>query len=424
MLGVIADDFTGATDVADVLVEGGFRTAVIPGDSLASSAPPGDLDAIVVALKSRTAPVAHAVRDSMAAFERLSSAGCRRFYFKYCSTFDSTSRGNIGPVIDALLEATNSPVTVVTPAYPPTGRTVYQGHLFVGDQLLSESPMRHHPLTPMLDSDLRWLLGPQTRCHVESVPLSDVWAGAGALRSRLAELSAREAGQGARTAVVVDAICDRDLRTLAEAATDLNLLTGSAGLASALVGPTTGVARGHDVYQGGRLVLCGSASSASRRQVTVAQDHIATFKVDLAALERDPLAERDRLADRVLDATHGLSAREPALVHVLDSAGEKPVTSGELSRAIEQCMAGLAAELVRVGVRQLLVAGGETSGAVVERLGARWLVIGPRIGQGVPWTSSQLADGELVNLALKSGNFGQDDIFLSAWAHLENPAQP
>ncbi|MEU8150943.1 four-carbon acid sugar kinase family protein [Nonomuraea sp. NPDC048901] len=224
-LGAVADDFTGATDLATMLVARGFRTVVAVGSGgLVDS----QADAVVVALKSRTAPVADAVRDSVAALEALRATGCERFYFKYCSTFDSTPEGNIGPVAEALLDALGETRTVVVPAFPATGRTVYRGRLFVHDDLLDESPMRDHPLTPMRDSHLGRLLSPQTRRRVHFIGHDTVRAGASHIRTAL---NAQEA-DGALT--VVDATTDADLRAIAAATADLRLVTSAAGLALGL----------------------------------------------------------------------------------------------------------------------------------------------------------------------------------------------
>ncbi|PWS52115.1 Hrp-dependent type III effector protein, partial [Streptomyces sp. FT05W] len=234
-LGAIADDFTGATDLATMLVARGHRTVVTVGPESLSEGPEGaavrDADAVVVALKSRTAPVDEAVGTSLAALRALRRAGCERFYFKYCSTFDSTPAGNIGPVTDALLAELGERRTVVVPAFPATGRTVYKGRLFVHDELLDESPMRHHPLTPMRDSHLGRLLTPQTRHPVRLVGLDTVRQGGDTLRAAL------DAPELADSLVVVDAVTDEDLVTVCAATTHLALVTGAAGLALGLTGP-------------------------------------------------------------------------------------------------------------------------------------------------------------------------------------------
>ncbi|MFN3297113.1 3-oxo-tetronate kinase, partial [Caldimonas sp.] len=222
VLGVIADDFTGATDVASMLVRAGMRTVQVIG---VPDGPPPKADAVVVALKSRTIPAAQAVADSLAALRWLQAAGAKQFYFKYCSTFDSTPAGNIGPVTEALLEALGSDFTIACPAFPENGRTVFRGHLFVGDQLLSDSGMRHHPLTPMTDANLVKVLQAQSRGRVGLLRYDTVGQGVQAVRERLAQLRA----EGVRLAVA-DAIDNDDLRTLAAACAGLPLITAGSGV--------------------------------------------------------------------------------------------------------------------------------------------------------------------------------------------------
>lgn len=419
MLGVIADDFTGATDVADVLVDRGFRTTLLPSGDV--GAPPGQQrpDALVVAAKTRTAPVRDAVQTSLDALENLRTAGCSRILFKYCSTFDSTPEGNIGPVIEALATAVGQQVTVATPAYPAARRTVFQGHLFVGDQLLSESPMRHHPLTPMTDSDLRRWLRPQTSSAVAGLPLEEVRRGAEAVRTRLSDLAAA----AHPTIVVADAVDDDDLAVLADAVSDSRLLTGSAGLATGLSGPHPDDARTAVSVPGRRVVLCGSASAATRRQVAIARELIPTANLDLQMLARDGERELRRLVGWLHAALLATDATSPVMVYATgpEQDAGRGAAEPRLAARIEWCLAELAADAVEHGARQLLVAGGETSGAVVERLGIRRLQIGAAIAQGVPWTLAVDDRGRAMNLALKSGNFGSPNIFLTAWSLLDRP---
>ncbi|MFB4426501.1 3-oxo-tetronate kinase [Streptomyces sp. QL37] len=422
-LGAIADDFTGATDLATMLVARGHRTVVTVGPDALSDGPGAavrDADAVVVALKSRTAPVEEAVGTSLAALRALRGSGCERFYFKYCSTFDSTPRGNIGPVTDALLAELGERRTVVVPSFPATGRTVYKGRLFVHDELLDESPMRHHPLTPMRDSHVGRLLTPQTGHPVRLVGLDTVRKGSDALRAAL------DAPELAEALVVVDAVSDEDLVTVCAATTHLTLVTGAAGLALGLTGPHAEAARATPASRPGDpgLILSGSASSATRAQVAHARDRLPHRKLDLAALRADfagTVAGLVAFARRAWDD----DPAKPPLIYAVDDLGdlEHPVPDDgpAASELVERALATCATDLVGAGARRLLVAGGETSGAVVTALGVRTLSIGSPIAAGVTWAR---AEGRVhdrdhtVDLALKSGNFGDTTIFTEAWSAL------
>ncbi|OEV07925.1 3-oxo-tetronate kinase [Streptomyces nanshensis] len=416
-LGAIADDFTGATDLATMLVARGFRTVVTVGPPGAASADGEEPDAVVVALKSRTAPVDSAVRDSLAALHALRDAGCRRFYFKYCSTFDSTPEGNIGPVADALLDELGAPGTVVVPAFPATGRTVYRARLFVHDDLLDESPMRNHPLTPMRDAHLGRLLAPQTRRPVRLVGHETVRAGADAVRRALHEPSARG------TLSVVDAITDEDLRTVAAATDGMPLVTGAAGLALGLSGPHEGTAsRARSTAgPGPGVILSGSASATTREQVRHARGRLPHRKLELTALRADLDGAVAALTAFVRDAWHTDPGRPP-LLYAADGTEETSEAPPDAAALIESALARCAVELVAAGAHRLLVAGGETSGAVVTALGAGTLRVGAPIAPGVPWvhTEARLAGGRVrpVDLALKSGNFGGRSMFTTAWEEL------
>ncbi|MGW5861202.1 3-oxo-tetronate kinase [Streptomyces sp. NPDC055239] len=425
LIGAIADDFTGATDLATMLVARGFRTLVAIGpQALRHDGPAArevrKADAVVVALKSRTAPVAEAVEASQAALRALREAGCERFYFKYCSTFDSTPRGNIGPVADALLDELGERSTVVVPAFPATGRTVYRSRLFVHDDLLDESPMRDHPLTPMRDSHLGRLLAPQTRRPVRSIGLDTVREGADALRETLAAPEYTDA------LTVIDATSDDDLRTISAATSELRLVTGAAGLALGLIGPHEGAARAGAASRPTDVgaVLAGSASAATRAQVAHAREHLPYRKLDITALRSDPAAAVAELVD-FARACWQSDPERPPLIYAVDSLDDleqdAPEGQAPAAQLIEQALAACASELVRAGARRLLVAGGETSGAVVTALDAHTLAIGAQIAPGVAWARTQpgvggSADG--IDLALKSGNFGGTDIFTSAWDEL------
>jgi uncharacterized protein YgbK (DUF1537 family) len=414
-LGVIADDFTGATDVAGMLVQAGMSAL------LAIGVPPADAvldaDAIVVALKSRTVPAADAVRESLAALERLRAAGCRRFYFKVCSTFDSTPRGNIGPVAEALMAALGTDFAIACPAFPENGRSVYRGHLFVGDLLLSDSGMRNHPLTPMTDANLvRWLQA-QTTLRVGLLRHDAVAAGTDAVAARIAGLRA----DGVRIAVA-DAIDNADLRTLGAACADLPLVVAGSGLALGL--PVPYAARGWvrpdaqaaalPAVGGHAAVLSGSCSTATNAQVQHwLQAGQPAFRIDALRL-----AEGAPLAAQALAWADSRLAQGPVLVYATAAADDVKAVQQQLGaeRAgslIEACLAEIATGLLDRGVRRLVVAGGETSGAVVQALQVQRLRVGATIDPGVPWTQ---AEGRPLLLALKSGNFGSVDFFAKALA--------
>ena len=411
VLGCVADDFTGATDIGAALVRAGYRTSVVV--TLGSAIAVEGLDAIVVALKSRTIPAADAVAASLAAVDALAAAGADRFYFKYCSTFDSTPEGNIGPVTDAMLERLGTSTALMVPSFPANGRTVYRGHLFVGDELLSESSMRTHPLTPMTDSNLAAVLAPQTTHPVRLITLDIV-------RSSQEELLA--AIESAPGLIIVDAIDDGDLARIAAAAPPNVLMTGGAGLAAQLEGgPAGSDAASIRVPRGLRLIVSGSASRMTRAQVTSARTELPSLKLDLDAIRTDAVGEASRILDWAMQ--HWSSDPDiPVLVFATETEGDVAASSesrAESSELIESVLAWVAQESVLAGVRQIIVAGGETSGAVVSALGIDRLTIGPEIAPGVVWSAATTGDGDDIAIALKSGNFGDPSLFTTAWDRLE-----
>jgi len=422
-LGAVADDVTGGTDLASAFVRAGLRTVQtlgLPAGPLAAVTAGEEVDALVVALRTRTAPVGSAVAESRAAARWLLDAGCTQLYEKYCSTFDSTPAGNIGPVTDALLEETGTDLTVVCPAFPATGRTVYRSHLFVGDQLLSDSGMRSHPLTPMTDSDLRRLLQAQTPSRVGSLTIDVVRSGSEAVRAGLARLRA----DGVRM-VVVDAIGDADLDVLAEGTADLAPLTGGSGLGQGLrsharlvrrPGEAAGAAAALPAVDGARAVLAGSCSEATLTQLAHVRDRYPVWQLDPRSLAQDAAAVVDRVAawaaPRLGDGPVVVAAgADPERVRAVQAELGADV-AGAL---VERALGALAQRLVAAGVRRLVVAGGETAGAVSAALGVAALRIGSSIDPGVPWTSGRTADGALLHLAFKSGNFGGPDFFERCW---------
>lgn len=423
LLGAIADDFTGATDLCSMLVRGGIRTVQLIGVP-GHNEPAPDADAVVVALKSRTAPMGRAVEESLAALDWLRAAGCKQFFFKYCSTFDSTDQGNIGPVADALIDALGCGFALACPAFPTNNRTVYQGHLFVGGALLNESGMENHPLTPMTDANLVRVLSRQTDGTVGLVPFTTVEQGARAIREAMTALKE----QGRRYAVV-DAITDAHLVAIGEAAEGHALLTGGSGVAMGLPGNfrRAGLlihaadAAGLPPARGHAAVLSGSCSRATLAQLGFARAHAEI-------LEIDPLAtpDADRLAGAAIDWARPRIGAKPIIIAASAPPDRVAAIQAKLGRdaagaLIEDTLARVAEALVAAGARRLVVAGGETAGAVVSRLGVRALRIGPEIDPGVPWTYAEGA-GPPLHLALKSGNFGAIDFFLKAFATLGAPA--
>lgn len=412
-LGVIADDFTGATDIASFLVQNGMSTVQVngvPAEALALNA-----DAIVVSLKSRSCAPEKAVADSLQALQWLQQQGCERFYFKYCSTFDSTAQGNIGPVTDALLDALGESQTIISPSLPVNGRTVYQGHLFVMDQLLSDSGMRHHPVTPMTDSNLLRLMEAQSRGRAGLVASPTLDRGAAAVRAALSALHE----QGVRY-VVLDALNEQHLLTQGEALRDMRLVTGGSGLAIGLArqwayaAHDSAQAQAAGAPQGERaVVLSGSCSTMTNRQVARYRQQAAAQAVDveraLNQREEYALALCDWVAEHETDALAPLlfATAEPQVLQRI----QQQYGAQHSSEAIEQLFAAVVRELQQRGWQRFIVAGGETSGVVAQTLGIHAFHIGPAISPGVPWVRGV---GQPVSLALKSGNFGDENFFARA----------
>jgi uncharacterized protein YgbK (DUF1537 family) len=424
LLGCIADDFTGGTDLAGMLVKAGMRTVQligVPAGPLPFNAE--DVDAVVIALKSRTNPVDEAIGESLAALRWLQQAGAHQFYFKYCSTFDSTPRGNIGPVAEALMQALGTNFTIACPAFPANGRTIYKGYLFVGNELLSESGMRNHPLTPMTDPSLVRVLQQQVQGKVGLADHGVVEQGGGAIGARFDAL--RE--QGCNFAVV-DAVSNRDLEAIGEACADMALVTGGSGIALGLPENFRRrglLARGDAADRlpatgGGRAVISGSCSQATQRQVALMREQAPSFHVDPFELARGAEVVAAALAWAKQHV-----GQTPLLVYATATPDTVKAVQAQLGveqagSLVEDALAAIAQGLVALGVGQLIVAGGETSGAVVKALGVSGLRIGPEIDPGVPWTTALQAHhgGAPLALALKSGNFGSDDFFLKAWSRL------
>lgn len=430
LLGCIADDFTGATDLASNLVAAGLRvvqTFGVPAQTLSSV--DGPVDAVVVALKSRTIPAQEAVDQALSALAWLRAQGAAQIYFKYCSTFDSTSKGNIGPVTDALMDALGADFTIACPAFPENGRTVFKGHLFVGDLLLSDSGMRHHPLTPMTDANLLRVLQAQTHRRVGLIDWRTVSRGTNAISERIRALQV----EGVQIAVI-DAVSNDDLLAMGPALKPLKLITAGSGVAIGMGGyrresekvpsdpqlSAQGQAGRLPPAQGGRAIVSGSCSVATNGQVA---DYLLRGG---AAFAVDPL----RLASGEDLVTHALAwARDrllqgPLLVYATAEPAAVQAAQNQLGvqragELVEEALAKIARGLVVLGVGQLVVAGGETSGACVQALSIDRMRIGPAIAPGVPWCyAEETAAGRSLHLTLKSGNFGAPDFFTTAFAHL------
>ena len=418
LLGAIADDLTGATDLALMLTRAGMKTLQVmrmPEDKRALRG----FDAVVFAMKTRTCPPDEAVAASLAACDALVDSGAQQVYFKYCSTFDSTDKGNIGPVADALLDHLDADLSVVCPAFPTNKRTIYRGHLFVGDQLLSDSPMKDHPLTPMRDSNLVRLMARQSRYPVGLVSIDTVREGCEAIEEAFA--AARKRGE---RYLVLDALTDEDMLVLGLACRYKKLVTAGSGLALGL--PQNFIARGlmsakdapteMKAPDGRAAILAGSCSEATREQIRTAREtEMPAYKIDPRAV-----ADGSVTADGILSWAKRAGAEGPVLIYSSANPQDVAAAQAALGREkaghiIEELLAAVAQGLVKRGVTKLLVAGGETSGAIVTALGIDMLEIGPEIDPGVPWTR---AIGHNLVLALKSGNFGAPDFFLKAWDRL------
>lgn len=418
-IGAVADDITGATDLCLMLSRSGLQTIQLIGLPAPGAALPA-ADAVVIALKSRTIPADQAVAQSCSAAAALTAAGARQILFKYCSTFDSTDSGNIGPVAAALLAQTGAALTIACPAFPAAGRTVYKGHLFVGDRLLSESPLKDHPLTPMRDPDLVRVLQRQTALKVGLLDIATIRQGVAAVRAAYAAAQAA----GVRI-LIADTLDEADLMTLGRASGDLPLVTGGSGIGLGLAANFAAARPGGPARMaapaGRQAILAGSCSAATRGQVAALRAAgwpARALDVEAALAGRETAAAlADWIAAQPAGATPLLySSAEPDRLAALQARHGRETTGA----FVELLLAEVAQRIVARGVRRLIVAGGETSGAVVAGLGVTALEIGPEIAPGVPWTRS--LGGPDLALALKSGNFGGPDFFLTAWSHLAEAA--
>lgn len=420
-LGVIADDFTGATDIAGFLVENGLPTVQLNG--VADIALPASVQAVVISLKSRACPADEAIELSLQALNYLRALGCKQYFFKYCSTFDSTAKGNIGPVTDALLRELGESFTVICPALPVNQRTVYNGYLFVNGVPLNESGMRNHPLNPMLDANLMRLMDAQSAGKSGNVPITAVMAGENAVRDRMAALKS----QGV-TYAVLDTLTDNDLDVLAAALSDLPLVTGGSGLGGALarryalrMGHTDCATNlGMPAAGGKPILLSGSCSEMTNRQVALYRAQGPFFKVDVAQCVENPSAYADDIAKIVIRASLDSANTLPPLISATVPPSELEAIQQrfgtEISRAgVESFFAALAVRLRAAGYDHFIITGGETSSVISQALKIKGVYIGPQIAPGVPWVR---AIGEPLSLVLKSGNFGNEKFFFEALSHI------
>ncbi|MDH3000575.1 hypothetical protein A1D23_01700 [Chelonobacter oris] len=411
MLGVIADDFTGASDIASFLVENGLSTVQmngVPKRRLQSA-----VDAVVISLKSRSNPVEEAVQQSLNALNWLQHNGCTQFYFKYCSTFDSTANGNIGPVTDALMNALDTDFTVITPALPINGRTIFNGYLFVGQTLLNESGMQNHPITPMKDANLMRLMDAQADGKTGLVGYADVIRGADHVKCCFDQLKQ----QGYRYAVV-DAVDNVQLAVLAKAIDDFKLVTGGSGLAAYMAAhkskntPQKTQKTALLPTKADSVVLSGSCSVMTNKQVEAYKTKAAHKWLDVEQSLNNP-NYADELYQWVIE--HLNDDYAPMVYATVPPQKLKEIQqqfgADNASHAIESTFATLAKKLKRYGVKNFITAGGETSSIVVQELGFDGFQIGKQIAPGVPWLK---ALDEEVFLALKSGNFGSETFFAYA----------
>lgn len=411
-LGVIADDFTGATDIASFLVQNGLSTIQFNG--VPKEDEPVTAQAIVISLKSRSCPSDQAIEQSLAALSWLQQQGCERFYFKYCSTFDSTEHGNIGPVTDALLAALGEKQTVISPALPVNGRTVYQGYLFVNEQLLSDSGMRHHPVTPMTDSHLPGLMERQASGKAAVITSATLDRGAAAVKAQLAALAQQQVNY-----VVLDALHEAHLLVQGEALRDMRLVTGGSGLAIGLArqfatGTANELAQHSGRPQGERaVVISGSCSQMTNCQVNAYRQQAPAREVDVETSLRQQSGYAQELCDWV--EVNSQQELAPLLYATADAqqlqAIQQRYGAARSSEAIEQLFAAVTCELKARGWQRFIVAGGETSGVVAQSLGVTAFHIGPTISPGVPWVRDI---HQPLSLALKSGNFGDEQFFARA----------
>ena len=418
-LGCIADDFTGATDLASMLARSGVNVSLRIGVPL--STPENTAEIEVIALKTRSISASKAIEESLSALKWLKEAGAKKYFFKYCSTFDSTSEGNIGPVSEALMNELKVDQTIYCPAFPENGRSIYMGNLFVGQKLLSESSMKDHPLTPMNDSNLMRLLSAQVSRRVGLADRIVVNSGVNSLKEKLISLKENDVPH-----VIVDAVADTDLDTIASACQDMDFITGGSALAMPLAEfyKASGKISANDnsfmnkKLNTGSIILSGSCS-----EMTIIQ--VKNFiQRGAAAFQLDPIDLAENGVKKVLDWLSSQDFTKNTIIYATSDPDTVKKVQAELGvdmagKIVEQGLSECAIAARELGIKNFIIAGGETSGAITKALNIRQLDIGIEIAPGVPWTFSGKRNNQIA-LSLKSGNFGSEEFFTEALSKLEN----
>jgi uncharacterized protein YgbK (DUF1537 family) len=418
-LGCIADDFTGATDLASMLARSGVNVSLRIGVPL--STPENTAEIEVIALKTRSISASKAIEESLSALKWLKEAGAKKYFFKYCSTFDSTAEGNIGPVSEALMNELKVDQTIYCPAFPENGRSIYMGNLFVGQKLLSESSMKDHPLTPMNDSNLMRLLSAQVSRRVGLADRIVVNSGVTSLKEKLISLKENDVPH-----VIVDAVADTDLDTIASACQDMDFITGGSALAMPLAEfyKASGKISANDnsfmnkKLNTGSIILSGSCS-----EMTIIQ--VKNFiQRGAAAFQLDPIDLAENGVKKVLDWLSSQDFTKNIIIYATSDPDTVKKVQAELGvdmagKIVEQGLSECAIAARELGIKNFIIAGGETSGAITKALNVRQLDIGIEIAPGVPWTFSGKRNNQIA-LSLKSGNFGSEEFFTEALSKLEN----
>ena len=418
-LGCIADDFTGATDLASMLARSGVNVSLRIGVPL--STPENTAEIEVIALKTRSISASKAIEESLSALKWLKEAGAKKYFFKYCSTFDSTAEGNIGPVSEALMNELKVDQTIYCPAFPENGRSIYMGNLFVGQKLLSESSMKDHPLTPMNDSNLMRLLSAQVSRRVGLADRIVVNSGVNSLKEKLISLKENDVPH-----VIVDAVADTDLDTIASACQDMDFITGGSALAMPLAEfyKASGKISANDnsfmnkKLNTGSIILSGSCS-----EMTIIQ--VKNFiQRGAAAFQLDPIDLAENGVKKVLDWLSSQDFTKNIIIYATSNPDTVKKVQAELGvdmagKIVEQGLSECAIAARELGIKNFIIAGGETSGAITKALNVRQLDIGIEIAPGVPWTFSGKRNNQIA-LSLKSGNFGSEEFFTEALNKLEN----
>ena len=413
-LGIIGDDFTGSSDIANNLKKSGMQVSMYAGiPTLLPSEIKKELtDAAVIALKTRTIPIEEAISESLKALSWLKDCGCEQFIFKYCSTFDSTKKGNIGPVTDAIMKELNTDFTIACPSFPDAGRTVYFGHMFVNGKPLNESGMENHPLTPMTDHNLvRWL-NYQTKDNVGLIDFQTISKGANSVKERIQTLKT----DGYKYAIV-DTIKNDDFDIICNGVKDLPFLTGGSGIALGLpkIYKDRGLLSASNFEipknNSNAIILSGSCSVATINQINIYKENNPSLYVS-----PDEVINNEDLVEKVFSWIKDNETLSPLIYSSSDTktVTEKQKQYGQeiLANKIENFFELLSKKLVKDNFGTFISAGGETSGAVIKGLGVQELKIGEEISHGVPALWSPHSNGNKpISVTLKSGNFGQTDFF-------------